>query len=125
VRLALVGAVTGLTVVLAGCGGSNGTQSRRAAVNAYFLQVDHAEQPLLGSTGQIDQTFHQYSLARITAAEVRQLAFAQRAIGATLGKLRAITPPPAARPRSGRHSPRSPPPAGRSATTSRRPRRRR
>jgi mono/diheme cytochrome c family protein len=98
VRLALVGAVAAVTVVLAGCGGSGGAQSRRAAVDAYFLQVDHAEQALLGSTGQIDQTFHQYSLTRITPAELRQLAFAQRAIGATLVRLRAITPPPAARP---------------------------
>jgi mono/diheme cytochrome c family protein len=94
-RKALAGIVA-VTLVLAGCGGSGGSKDRRAAVNQYFDQVDHVEAILAGASGQINQTFARYSLARMTPSELHQLAYAEQVTHSTLVRIRRLSPPPEA-----------------------------
>lgn len=91
-RRALLGVVVAVALLAAGCGGSSSAKDRRA-VNRYFDQVDRAEEGLNSSTGQIDQTYRNFSVARITPSELRQLAFAEQRTRTALQHVKAISPP--------------------------------
>jgi mono/diheme cytochrome c family protein len=93
VRRALLGVVLAVGLVASGCGGSSGTKDRRAAVNSYFDQVGRAEQTVVASQGQIDDTYRRFSTAQITPAELRGLAFADTTTATALRNVRAIAPP--------------------------------
>ena len=97
-RLALLGVILAFGLLVSACGGSSPAKDRRAAVNDYFDQVDKAEQSVVASQGQIDDTYRRFSVAKITPAELHQLAFAETTTAAALRRVRAITPPADARP---------------------------
>jgi hypothetical protein len=86
-----------VVLVAVGCGSSNGTKSRRDAVNRYLTGVQHAQLDLVGKQGQIDSTLQSFSLTRPSARDVRALRFARTTIAATLRRVRALDTPPDAR----------------------------
>jgi mono/diheme cytochrome c family protein len=97
VRLALLGVLLAVGLLASACGGSSPAKDRRAAVNAYFDQVDRAEASVVASQGQIDDTYRHFSVARITPSELRQLAFAETTTADALRRVKLITPPADAR----------------------------
>jgi mono/diheme cytochrome c family protein len=97
VRLALLGVLLAFGLLVAACGGSSPAKDRRAALNAYFDQVDKAESSVVASQGQIDDTYRRFSVARITPSELRQLAFAETTTAAALRRVKLISPPADAR----------------------------
>lgn len=80
-------------LVAIGCG-SDGTKSRRAAVNRYLDGVQHAQIELVGKQGQIDSTLQAFSLTHPKANELPALRFARTTIGVALRRVRALDPPP-------------------------------
>jgi hypothetical protein len=78
------------TALLAGCGGSH---TRRNAVNAYFDQVDRAQQDLLASAGEIDKAFASFQATGSSRAQVHRLGLARVRIDAALRRVRAVDAP--------------------------------
>ena len=96
-RLALLGVLLAVGLLVSACGGSSPAKDRRAAVNAYFDKVDRAEQNVVALQGQIDNTYRHFSVAQITPSELRQLAFAETTTAGALRRVKEITPPADAR----------------------------
>jgi mono/diheme cytochrome c family protein len=97
VRLAPLGVLLAFGLLISACGGSSPAKDRRAALNAYFDQVDRAERGVVASQGQIDNTYRRFSVAGITPSELRQLAFAETTTATALRRVKTITPPADAR----------------------------
>ena len=97
-RLARAGAVVALVLALAACGGSSTRAKRRAAVDAYFAQVDRAEKTLVAQTAAFDAALRSFSFKANPPAEVRALQRAQTELARVDERVKALQPPPDARP---------------------------
>lgn len=85
-------------VLLAGCGGGNGSKTaRRDAVNAYIQQADAAAAVLVGERGQIDAALRGFSMTNATPGDARRLRGVEAKIRDVARKVRRLTPPPDAR----------------------------
>jgi hypothetical protein len=93
-RVARTGAVLVATLLLSGCGGGS---HRRAAVNAYLVQVSRAQVGLAAQTSKINKVYRAFSMRANSPKEVRALVRARTQIVAARRRVMRIQPPHEAR----------------------------